>query len=170
MNTPTAFRPIKGFPGYAIGETGEVISFKEGTSKFKSTHTNTDGYLTVGLCGLDGRVHTKAVHSLVAQAFLGPRPQDMVVDHIDGDKTNNNVTNLHYVTHRQNINNPITFSRNSFVRNSKPVVVSKDGVDTTFPSLKETCRQLDLSPSVVSNCLNGKCYSHSHKGYTFRYA
>ena len=45
---------------------------------------------------------TKNVHVLVAQAFLGSRPEGMHVCHIDGDKTNNNLSNLKYGTPKEN--------------------------------------------------------------------
>jgi hypothetical protein len=43
------------------------------------------------------------VHSLIAQAFLGDRPDGFEVDHIDGKKDNNNPSNLRYVTKSQNL-------------------------------------------------------------------
>lgn len=48
------------------------------------------------------RMFTK-VHSLVASTFLGPRQPGMVVNHKDGDKLNNHVANLEYLTARENI-------------------------------------------------------------------
>jgi hypothetical protein len=43
------------------------------------------------------------VHSLIAQAFLGDRPDGLDVDHIDGKKDNNDPSNLRYVTKEQNL-------------------------------------------------------------------
>ena len=42
------------------------------------------------------------VHSLVALAFIGPRPEGMEVNHKDCDKQNNALNNLEYVTHGEN--------------------------------------------------------------------
>ena len=44
-----------------------------------------------------------ALHVLVAITFLGPRPNGLVIAHLDGDKTNNSVENLKYVSQRENI-------------------------------------------------------------------
>lgn len=47
--------------------------------------------------------HTVKVHRLVATSFIGEREFDKTVNHIDGDKTNNHVSNLEYVTILENI-------------------------------------------------------------------
>lgn len=52
------------------------------------------------------------VHKLVAEYFIGPRPEGYVIDHIDGNYLNNRADNLRYVTQKQNLNNPNTKAKN----------------------------------------------------------
>ena len=60
-----------------------------------------DGYCQVGASG-GKAVH---VHTLVALAFIGPRPEGKEVDHIDKDRANNYYKNLRYVTRKENMAN-----------------------------------------------------------------
>jgi hypothetical protein len=62
------------------------------------------GYLNVGL-SVDGKLVTRKVHQLVAQAFI-PNPDNKgEIDHIDRDKQNNHVTNLRWATRSENCTN-----------------------------------------------------------------
>lgn len=45
------------------------------------------------------------IHYLVCEAFIGKRPDKLVIDHKDRNKLNNNITNLHYVTQLENMRN-----------------------------------------------------------------
>lgn len=58
-------------------------------------------YKRVSIC-VKGTHQTRTVHSLIAEAFLGPTPLGHQIDHIDGDKLNNRLSNLEYVTPAQN--------------------------------------------------------------------
>lgn len=60
-----------------------------------------DGYPRV-IMMKDGKRLTVQIHRAVAYAFLGPRPEGAVVDHINLDKTDSRLANLRYVTLLQN--------------------------------------------------------------------
>ena len=63
----------------------------------------TDGYLNVVL-GKDTKatIKSRRVHSIVAEAFIGPRPEGYEINHIDSNRANPRPLNLEYVTRKQN--------------------------------------------------------------------
>lgn len=64
------------------------------------------GYMSVSL-SINGKTRTYRLHQLIAFAFLDHKPNgfNLVVDHIDGDKLNNDISNLRIITSRQNTSN-----------------------------------------------------------------
>lgn len=67
------------------------------TKNHRALSKNSAGYYIITLD------HTFTIHEIVADTFIGPRPEGMEIDHKDEDKSNNNVTNLEYVTHAENM-------------------------------------------------------------------
>jgi HNH endonuclease len=65
-----------------------------------------DEYLRVKLVAVGGSKRFAVAH-LVAHAFIGPRPKGLQVNHIDGDKLNNCVSNLEYVTRGENVRHAV---------------------------------------------------------------
>lgn len=71
---------------------------------FVKIHRDPDGYCFVVLA-LEGRNYKQFVHRLVAETFIGPRPLDQTVDHINRVRDDNRVENLRYATaSEQNLN------------------------------------------------------------------
>lgn len=103
------WRPI--FGGiYAVSNLGRVKRIvrhnNTSPSGVVSQHTQNGGYFIVHLYALNKRT-AKTVHGLVAEAFLGPRPLGLDVNHKDGVKTNNVAANLEYVTRSQNLRHAV---------------------------------------------------------------
>lgn len=105
----TEWKPIKDYEGlYMVSNTGLVkrIKFINGKHNFEQERLlkpilNKDGYMFVRLCK-DGKAKNKRIHKLVANAFLGE--SNLQIDHIDGNKQNNRLDNLEYVTPKENTN------------------------------------------------------------------
>jgi hypothetical protein len=98
------WKTIDGFSDYKISHIGNVMSCKFGKTKLMSQHIVKGGYKQVTLFGDNGTKRQFRVHQLVAKEFLGHILNRMngVVDHIDGDKYNNNVSNLRIISQRIN--------------------------------------------------------------------
>lgn len=99
-------RPVPGFPGYAVSRDGRIFSSRP----WRGTHTRElrgwldgKGYRTVFLCSGAGKPRVaRSVHSVVAEAFHGPRPGRLDIRHLDGVKTNCAADNLRYGTRSEN--------------------------------------------------------------------
>lgn len=96
------FKRITGYRNYEVSNLGNVRNSDTGRVLRKCM--NKLGYYYVGL-STNGKAITKAVHKLVAKAFLRNRGNYQCVDHIDNDKSNNTKANLRYCTQKQNCQN-----------------------------------------------------------------
>lgn len=79
---------------------GKIINSCSG--KALKYHLNPNGYYYV-VMSVKGERKSRTVHSVIAETFLGERPLGLVIDHIDGDKSNNNKNNLQYITQKENL-------------------------------------------------------------------
>lgn len=91
---------------YAVSDDGRVQRVTPGRrtwpGRMLKLTLKTCGYMKVSPV-LNGKNVHCYVHDLVAEAFIGPKPEGKEVNHIDGVKTNNVWTNLEYVTHLGNM-------------------------------------------------------------------
>ena len=116
MENEEIWLPIKGYENYyEVSTLGRVRAldiyvrndgnFAGGfikNRKVRDQQTNKYGYKTIKLCK-HGKCQRYLVHRLVAKAFIPTQNYNYQINHIDGDKTNNTITNLEWVTPAQNM-------------------------------------------------------------------
>lgn len=90
---------------YNVSNLGRIKSLKFNKEKILKPSIDGGGYLMVGL-SKDGKLKSRKIHQLVAEAFLGHIPCGMklVINHINFNKLDNRVSNLEIVTARENAN------------------------------------------------------------------
>ena len=178
------YAPINGYDNYLISNKGRIISLKTNCNKplFKEkiTHYDKDGYKKVTL-SKKHKYKVCSVHRLVAQAFI-PNPDNKPqVNHIDEDKTNNHVSNLEWVTCKENVNHGTHNERVSkaqlgnknhmygkkSVRRRK-VIRFKDGEVKIYSCIKDAEKD-GFNHSQIIYCCQNKYGYKTHKGYQWFY-
>lgn len=174
---------IKDFPDYYVTDTGDVYSRKyqpktnpDCRIKKISVHISNKGYKMVNLC-LDGKMFFKTIHRLVANAFI-PNPENKpCINHIDGNKQNNNVSNLEWVTQKENMQHAFKILKckpsmlGRFGKNnpkSLPVLQIKDNIIIAeFYGISDAERITGINHRHISDCCKGK--RHFCGGYQWKY-
>jgi hypothetical protein len=165
------WKDIKGYEGlYQVSNEGRVkalnrvVKSRWGTPKplkEKEIREIVDalGYSRLSL-SKDGKVKTHKIHRLVAETFLIGEGH---INHIDGNKQNNHVSNLEFCTIKQNHNHAFE----SGLRPNKyyiPIVCNETG--EMFESQADLARLLGISGIMVSSYIRGNMKHIKGKTYT----
>lgn len=123
-------KPIEKFPGYFVSNLGKVYSDSPRRGFYELTpRPNKDGYLRVALkkAGVKretgstrnqgkGKTFQRSVHLLVAEAFLGPKPNPKSqVDHINNQRDCNHINNLRYISSSDNVKKSFEYNLNATI-------------------------------------------------------
>lgn len=96
------WKDIKDYEGlYQVSNQGNVKSLKFGKERILKPGITNAGYYTIPLWK-NCKSKSFSIHRLVYEAFKGELIKDLVVDHISGVKTQNNVENLQQISQRTN--------------------------------------------------------------------
>lgn len=156
MTESEVWKDVLGYEGlYQVSNKGNVYSVERVSSQGKKCGGrilklgyNRGGYLKVNLYK-DGKMKTKIVHRLVAEAFI-PNPNNYPeINHIDEVKDNNNIENLEWCTSKYNSNHG---TRNERARKKVRAVNIKTGEVLSFNSTVEAGRKGYDQGGVSSAC------------------
>lgn len=163
------WKPLEEYPIYMVSSKGRVKSIARDVKPSKSDiyiaipeallspTQDESGYLNVGL-SKDGRIKTVRVHRLVASTFLPNPTNNIIVDHIDRDRSNNCVENLRWTDSKGNAANGGTTS---------VIVTFPDGHTEQFNSILEASAATGYKPgSITTHCSRR---SKAKNGYSFRW-
>ena len=156
------WKDVKNYEGlYQISNLGNV---KRVSSRKRLKPYNRKGYIRVAL-SKDNIAKHMDIHRLVAEAFI-PNPENKPeINHIDGDKSNNKVSNLEWCTRKENMNH----AKNTGLW--KMTDDMKKGLDQSkrtyqydrnynfiqsFKSAEEASRQLHINTGNLHSCCEGK--------------
>ena len=152
MNIEEKWKDINGWEElYMISNLGRVYSKRY--HKIKAVNINNNGYPKVDLfrrIGKEIKRKTVYIHRLVAEHFVEGQRDGLVVDHIDGDKTNCIVTNLRWVTQSENIKKGYTENIGSNKKRFKKVPVFIEGQPRLyFSSIRECAKSLGIPENKI---------------------
>ena len=165
------WKDIKGFEGlYQVSNMGRVKSLnynRTGKEKILSPGKDGVGYLFVDL-RREGSRKLHYIHRLVLMAFSPVENiENLEVNHLDEDKTNNRIDNLEWCDRSYNINHG---TRNVRVaeKNSIPIVqLSLDGKYIRSWESSMAAARGGYNQGNINSCCKGKL--KTHKGYRWMY-
>ena len=142
------WKDIKGYEGkYQVSNYGRIRNIN--SNKILKPNKHKTGYLNIDLHGKNK--YMPYIHVLVANAFI-EKPNDTVeVNHIDGNKENNCVDNLEWVTKSQNI---IHAYEHNLRKDNKPCRCIEDGKE--FNSLAEAGKYYNICWRGIAKVCNKK--------------
>jgi hypothetical protein len=153
---------------YKVSDTGKVMTTK--TGRILSPAIDARGYERVCLFKVD-RDRRYKVHRLVASAFIPNPDGKKQVNHKDGNKRNNCVSNLEWVTNEENMNhsraNGLHDGHKRFCNSKKKRIIAtnlESGEEIVFESIMSASKA--IGTSHIPQVLKGERYEA--KGYTFR--
>lgn len=125
--TEEVLKPLEEFPGYFVSNLGKVYNASSRRGFYEmNPRANKDGYLRVGLRKpgvkrehgsrlnqMKGKTFQRSLHTMVAEAFLGPCPEGYQVDHINCVRSDNHINNLRYIPISENIARSFEYNLNA---------------------------------------------------------
>lgn len=175
------YRDIPGFPGYKVCDDGSVWSCwrKVGLGRWHGSryvigdvwtqkrpgHSKKQGHETVSLTR-NGGLHSKWVHRLVLEAFIGPCPEKMECCHYDGNPRNNRLDNLRWDTKKNNCADAIRHGRTTRGdRNARAKLTRDDVIEirqryANGETQGAIAKSKLVSQATIWRIVRHKCWSH----------
>ena len=125
----------RSFSKYEVSSLGRIRNKESGC--IFSTKPNSGNYVCNGFIDDKGKSKNMSTHIIVIRAFLGePESDDLTVDHINRERTDNRVANLRWATREQQV---VNSDRSKCKRTGQPVIqYTIKKMDKYYCSIKGT--------------------------------
>ena len=143
--------PCKLAPNYGVTKTGIVFNLKNNRILKPA---NRNGYLRVSL---NGKMYS--VHRLVYETYVGEIPEKMVIDHIDGNRANNNLSNLQLTTQSKNIKKTYAGGERAGAVGVTSFTVDGEEVKH-YDTIKEAATEMGVTHAAIKSASNYGTKSH----------
>ena len=158
------FVEIEGFENYEVSNLGKVRNIKSGRTL--KPRLDKDGYLVHGLYK-NNKQNQLLLHRIIATAFIDNPEEKPCVNHIDENKTNNDLSNLEWCTAKENNIHGTRIKRAAEKLSRKVIQLDlNDNVLNIFKSMRQAERETGVLVGNISSCCNGK--TKSAGGYKWR--
>jgi hypothetical protein len=148
-------KPIKNYNNYYIFSNGNIYNTK--TKILLKQFKKADGYMSIGLTK-NGKCTLILIHVLLGTHFI-PNPNNKpIVNHIDGNKTNNNINNLEWVTLSENVLHAYENKLNKLRKFDFDFIIQynlENKEINRFKSISEASKQTNINRCSISKTCNG---------------
>lgn len=155
---------IEGFENYSVSDIGIVRNIKTGKNKVGILNNAGNGYLYVDIYS-NGKKSRKYIHRLVAENFIPNTQNKPMVNHIDGNTKNNNVSNLEWVTAQENVKHAssvlkcltaYSISTQKRKKKVKQIDLLTNQTIKIYESIRQASRETAISASNIVAVLKGR--------------
>jgi len=157
---------IDRFPRYEFHETGYVVSHMKKTPIIMKP-IKMGAYTGVSLVRSDGHVEKAYLHRLICEAFHGPCPEGFQCRHLDGDKTNNQASNLTWGSAKENSADKISHGTANYGEQNPMAKLTREKVlkmrelrQSTNDSYKIIAEKFDVSTMTAFRAITGKSWGN----------
>lgn len=176
------WKDICGFPSYQVSSLGRVralgkyVNSHRGETKFKKFYKGRIKTKKIDGCGycftdlwINGKMKQFKIHRLVGEAFINHPDCFKQINHKDGNKLNNNVSNLEFVTAKENIHhaeiNGLRYHpKGSECYNSKLTEAMVNDIRKSFRNKRGENKLYTeiygVSPATITNIIKEKTWKH----------
>lgn len=164
------WKTVLGNDAYQASDQGNIKSLNynhTGKEQLLKPGKNTSGYYQVALCE-DGKRKIRLIAHLVWEAFNGPIPPGMQVNHINECRTDNRLENLNLMTSKENNNWGSHTYRAAKAQRKMIEQYTLDGTHICTWFGLRTVKEEGFNPGKVCMCCQGK--RSKHKGFIWKYA